>query len=44
LPLSELLGKQLDPRDEFPMNNIGSDLKILALQMEERLKKAKPTK
>jgi hypothetical protein len=44
LPLSELLGKKVDPRDEFPTNNIASDLKILALQMEERLKKTKSTK
>lgn len=44
LPLSELLGKKVDPRDEFPTNDITSDLKILALQMEQRLQTAKPTK
>ena len=44
LPLSNLLGKKTDPRDPFPIDGIASDLKMLALQMEERLqtKSGKP--
>lgn len=38
LPLPELLGSDADTNSDFPMSDIASDLKILALQMEERLR------
>jgi hypothetical protein len=41
LSLSELLGVEPDAKDTFHTNDIASDLKILALQMEERLRESK---
>lgn len=38
MPLTELLGVEQDPKESMPINDIISDLKVLALQMEERLR------
>jgi hypothetical protein len=44
IPLAELLGQEQDTKESFITNDIVPDLKILALQMEERLRDTTTTK